>query len=474
MKKLVLIINLVLALSLLGPVMLVGAQQAEPDGPVYIVQEGDSLWDIAVRFRLSLDDLAQANGITDPNKLAVGDQLVIPGLEGVQGVLVTRQVPYGENLRSLSRKHAIPMDKLAQLNHITSPEELYAGYTLVIPEQSGGETGTGRSQVNAGQSLLELAVLNAANPWLVALSNGLSGISGAIPGDTFIFSGRGESGPGALPGSIQSVEIDPVPLLQGKATVIQLSTQGEVALEGELEDRPLNFFQRGENRYVALQGVHALTEPGLYPLVLRGQMPDGGTFAFSQQVPIGEVDYPYDVPLNVDPATIDPAVTRPEDEQWNALMVPATPQRLWEGVFKLPSPLPTDYCLETGECWSSRFGNRRSYNGSPYQFFHTGLDVVGKPGTEIYAPAPGEVVFAGPLTVRGNATVINHGWGVYSAYMHQSEILVEVGDQVEAGQLIGLVGGTGRVQGPHLHWEIWVGGVQVDPLDWLKQAYPGD
>ena len=474
MKKLLLIINLVLVLSLLGPVTLVRAQQDEPDGPVYIVQEGDSLWDIAVRFRLSLDDLARANGITDPDQIAVGDQLVIPGLEGVQGVLVTRQVPYGENLRSLSRKHAIAMDKLAQLNHITSPEELYAGYTLVIPEQSGGETRNGRSQVNPGQSLLELAVLSAANPWSVALSNGLGSTSGAIPGDTLIFPGGGEDGPGALPGMIHSIEIDPVPLLQGKAAGIELSTQGEVALQGLLIDRPLHFFQSGEDHYVALQGVHALTEPGLYPLVLNGQMPDGETFAFSQLVPVGEVDYPYDVPLNVDPATIDPAVTRPEDEQWNALMAPASPQRLWEGRFKLPSPLPTDYCLETGECWSSRFGNRRSYNGSPYQFFHTGLDVVGKPGTEIYAPAPGEVVFAGPLTVRGNATVINHGWGVYSAYMHQSEILVEVGDQVEAGQLIGLVGGTGRLDGPHLHWEIWVGGVQVDPLDWLKQAYPGN
>jgi hypothetical protein len=80
-------------------------------------------------------------------------------------------------------------------------------------------------------------------------------------------------------------------------------------------------------------------------------MPDGGSFVYSQLVPIGAVDYPYDMPLNVDPATIDPAVTRPEDEQWNALMSPATPQRLWEGIFKLPSPLPTDYCLETGECW---------------------------------------------------------------------------------------------------------------------------
>ena len=68
--------------------------------------------------------------------------------------------------------------------------------------------------------------------------------------------------------------------------------------------------------------------------------------------------------------------------------------------------------------------------------------------------------------------MINHGWGVYTGYMHQSEILVKPGDIVKAGQLIGRVGGTGRVQGPHLHWEVWVGGVQVDPLDWLEQAYP--
>lgn len=76
------------------------------------------------------------------------------------------------------------------------------------------------------------------------------------------------------------------------------------------------------------------------------------------------------------------------------------------------------------------------------------------------------------LTVRGNATVIDHGWGVYTAYLHQSEPLVEVGDWVETGDLIGLVGETGRVTGPHLHWEVIVAGVQVDPLQWLERAYP--
>ena len=218
--------------------------------------------------------------------------------------------------------------------------------------------------------------------------------------------------------------------------------------------------------------IHALTEPGLYPLDLQMTLPDGTPFSFTQYLRVGAVDYPYDEPLTVNPTTIDPAVTKPEDAQWAALTSPATPERLWDGVFAIPSPFSAQFCLDTGECWSSRFGNRRSYNGSPYNSFHTGLDVVGQEGTEIFAAAPGVVVFAGPLTVRGNATIIDHGWGVYSAYMHQSEILVEQGDRVEAGELIGRVGATGRVEGPHLHWEVWAGGVQVDPLDWLSEVFP--
>lgn len=90
----------------------------------------------------------------------------------------------------------------------------------------------------------------------------------------------------------------------------------------------------------------------------------------------------------------------------------------------------------------------------------------------IYAPAPGVVVFAGPLTVRGNATIIDHGWGIYTGIYHQAEIKVKTGDIVEAGQLIGLIGATGRVTGPHLHWDLFVNGVQVQPLDWLDRPFP--
>jgi murein DD-endopeptidase MepM/ murein hydrolase activator NlpD len=100
------------------------------------------------------------------------------------------------------------------------------------------------------------------------------------------------------------------------------------------------------------------------------------------------------------------------------------------------------------------------------------MDFGGGNGLPITAPAPGVVVFAGTLDIRGNATIIDHGWGVYSGFWHQSEFKVKVGDLVETGQVIGLVGGTGRVTGAHLHWEVWVNGIQVNPMGWLETVYP--
>jgi murein DD-endopeptidase MepM/ murein hydrolase activator NlpD len=448
------------------------AQVDQPDGPVYVVEAGDSLWDIAQRFGVSIEDLSTANGITNINQLSEGQQLIIPGLEGIRGVLVTRPISYGESLRSLSRRYQITPEMLTRLNRITHPEELYVGYSLVLTDEYVTPPDIARTTLTSGGSLLELAVLQGANPWEFITFNNLDGAWDAIPGDALLLPGDEADGPSALPGTIQQIEIAPLPLEQGKAGVMLVNADGDLSLSGSLMGNELNFFQDQQGSYVALQGVHAMSEPGFYPLKLEGTSAAGTSFSFSQRIYVRSVNYPYDRPLNVDPATIDPAVTRPEDAQWTALASTATPERKWNGVFKLPSPLPVDYCLETNDCWSSRFGNRRSYNGSEYTSFHTGLDIVGGSGTEIFAPAPGVVVFAGPLTVRGNATMIDHGWGVYTGYMHQSEIFVEAGEVVETGQVIGLVGGTGRVEGPHLHWEVWVGDIQVDPLDWLQQAYP--
>jgi len=233
-----------------------------------------------------------------------------------------------------------------------------------------------------------------------------------------------------------------------------------------LMEHTLNFFLQPGSGYAALQGIYAMAEPGLYPVDLTEVMTDGTKYEYSQNVLVSAGDFLYDIPLSVDPATLDPETTVPENQKWMGLASNVTPEKMWQGTFSIPvDPV-------FAGCYTSRFGSRRSYNGSGYIYFHSGLDYCGQVGDPIYAAAAGVVVFTGMLTVRGNATMIDHGDGVFSAYMHQSEILVNVGDQVEQGQLIGRVGNTGRVEGPHLHFEVLVGGEQVNPLDWLNQIYP--
>jgi murein DD-endopeptidase MepM/ murein hydrolase activator NlpD len=459
-KSVLVLLLILLSCSPVGPARAQGA-----DGPVYVVQPGDTLWAIAQRFGVSVDALALANGIADAGQIHIGDRLVIPGLAGISGTLTTQAVAYGETLRSLGRRYQVPERTLARLNRITNPAEVYAGESLILPENNAAAAPGGRAALAPGQSLLELAVLAGANPWTVVATNALSATWAALPGDVLRLPGATAPGPGALPAEVTDVSVSTLPLVQGQTADIQLSTSQPVTLTGSLGAYPLHFFPVQAGHYVALQGLHAMLPPGLYPLALNGQLADGRSFAFSQAVRVKGGDFFYEA-LYVDPATLDPVITQPEQEQWLALMAPATPQKRWDGLFQLPVDAPY------GDCWSSLYGNRRSYNDSDYTYFHTGLDYCGQVGHSIYAAAAGQVVFAGFLTVRGNATVIDHGWGVYTAYMHQSELKVQAGDLVTAGQLIGLVGNTGRVEGPHLHFEVVVGDIQVDPMVWLEQVFP--
>jgi murein DD-endopeptidase MepM/ murein hydrolase activator NlpD len=461
------LVSLALLLVLYFPIGYATAQTEPPPGPVYVVQQGDTLSSIALRFGVSPDDLQSYNHIANANKLQPGMELVIPGLEGIRGVLVTQTISYGENLRSLSRRYQVPDEALIQLNRLSSPVELSSISSLVIPQDNASADFDRRFVLAAGQSALELAVIQGVNPWTLIHRNYLAGTWAVLPGDVLhLPDPNADDGPGALPGEIRSVRIDPFPLVQGETTVIRLGVNGNLTPDGALIGHQLHFFKDIDGSYVALQGVHALIRPGIYPLLVGGVLENGARFAFSQAVPVIDGGYAYDPSLTVKPETIDPANTQPEDQEWNAVPVTATVDKLWDGVFQFPaSPLYAN-------CYPSYFGNRRSYNGGPYNYFHTGLDICGGVGAEVLAPAPGTVVFTGTLTVRGNALLLNHGWGIYTGYEHLSEILVKVGERVETGQLIGRVGRTGRVTGPHLHWEIWAGGVQVQPLDWLERAYP--
>lgn len=438
------------------------------DGPVYIVQSGDTLSLISSRFNVDLNDLMNTNGITDPNLLSAGQELVIPGLEGISGVLVTEFVQFGDTFRSLSRRTQIGEPILRQLNRLVSPTELYVGVSMIVPEQTGENPLNARVTPANGESLLELAIKSGSDPWTLAATNQLGGTWDALPGDVlYVSGGEAESTTSGLPAVFTQAVVSPLPLEQGATTVIRVEVPAGVTVSGMLVDRALHFFEEADGSQVALQGVHALLDPGPYPLRLEATLPDGSKQSFEQNVLVNSGNYPEENILVNDPATIDPNVTAPEEAQVRATVEAATPERYWQGGFQSPAVYQE---------YTSFYGNRRTYfvqnSETTIQGFHTGLDFAGGEGLQIVSPAPGKVVFAGPLTVRGNATIIDHGWGVYSGFWHQSMIEVQVGQMVAAGQVIGFVGGTGRVTGAHLHWEVWVNGVQVNPFDWLQAEYP--
>ena len=443
------------------------AQTPTPSpGPVYIVQSGDSLWSLALRFNTTITDIQTINNLPG-QEIYAGQKLVIPGLEGMTGTLTTRPVAFGETLLSLARQYAVPEANLRKLNHIVTPIQLYAGYSLTLLEQQDKPSWTGRTSVAKGETLLEAAVKQNTDPWTVAEINSLSGTWDSLPGDVLFLPGSASTAETTgLPAIFDSISADPLPMVQGATVQIKVVPAQPVTLSGTLMDRPLHFFSAGDGSQVALQGIYALTDPGVYPLRIDATLADGTLQSFEQEVPARAGSFLSET-LTVDPETIDPSITGPEDQWLAETTSAATPQKLWQGIFHLP--------VDNQDCIRSRYGTRRSYNSGAYHGFHSGVDFGVCSQThpwDIYAPADGVVVYTGLKIVRGNVTIIDHGWGIYSAMFHQSEIYVKVGDHVTAGQLIGKIGDTGRVTGPHLHWDLWVNGVQVDPLLWLNNEFP--
>lgn len=439
-----------------------------PTGPVYIVVSGDTLYDIAIRFNVTVDEIVSANSMTSQD-IFIGDRLIIPGLTGLTGTLITQPVPFGESLRSLSRQYRVDPALLIKLNHLVSPAELYAGYNLVLLQQEEQPALAARTSLAKGDTILESAVRQNTTPWTITILNGLTEPQAGLPGDLlYLPAGTSNAAPTGIPAVLSSAEVDPLPIIQGATVQVKVTATGPVTLGGMLVDHPLHFFPQEDGSLVALQGVHVMTEPGLYPLRIDATLADGSAQSFEQMVLVSSGNFLTEIITGVDPSTIDPAVTDPEDAWLLSLVTPVTPEKYWQGEFQLP--VADDYY-----CVKSKYGNRRTYNGGALSGFHSGIDFgvcsVAHP-FDVYAPANGIVVYTGLKTVRGNATIIDHGQGVYSGFYHQAEIYVSVGDHVTAGELIGKIGDTGRVTGPHLHWDLWVNGIQVNPSTWLNEIFP--
>jgi murein DD-endopeptidase MepM/ murein hydrolase activator NlpD len=470
---------LALALTSVLPAPRALAQTGQPAGPEYIIEAGDTLFAIAAEFGTSVDALTQANPGLDPNALSVGTRLIIPGFEEFGGAtLRIREVALGEALASIARGLGVPVGELMRLNRIVHPQTVYLGQPLVYPDGAAPAGPAQRAAVLGAGGVLSAAAAHGASPWAAAALSEFSSPVLTLPGAIAYVPVSEAAGAPGLPAPLTTISLDPPAAVQGRTMTIRVEASRPVTLSGTLSlfgalapppewsphaclypTKTLHFAPQG-NGGVALQGVCALAPAGAIELTIQAADSTGATAAFSQLVPLREGDYGQES-LEVPSETLDPAIIQREVDAIRAVATGFSPDRMWTGVFQRPS--------ELGE-YRSYFGTRRSYNGGPFDSYHAGLDFSGQVGTPILAPAPGIVVLAEPdFIVYGGLTFIDHGWGVYTGYLHQSQLNVAVGDRVETGQVIGLVGNTGRVTGPHLHWEIWSGGVPVDPQEWLDR-----
>src|SRR3954454_23791955 len=205
-----------------------------------------------------------------------------------------------------------------------------------------------------------------------------------------------------------------------------------------------------------LVGIDLETVPGSYPIEVTA----------TDHPVLRRATHPVEVvprQLRTRKLTVDPAFVNPPPEaldriareaaELNDLWAHAIATRLWTGAFVRPVPDEAN----------SAFGTRSILNGearSP----HSGADFISPAGRPIKAPNGGRVVLAGDRYYTGNTVIVDHGLTLFSLFAHLSEIDVHVGDVVARGDVVGKVGATGRVTGPHLHWTVRINNARIDPL----------
>ena len=245
----------------------------------------------------------------------------------------------------------------------------------------------------------------------------------------------------------------PVP---GGVAVVDLGPAGQAAPTARWGEQPLAVIA-DQGRWFALLGIPLDTLPGDLEINVFS-----GSTATLKNVPVQIKNYPEQRLTIKNKRQVDPDpddLARIEREQ---AVTAEVKQR-----FSAPAP-QTDFVLPASGPLSSRFGLRRFFNGQPRNP-HAGLDVAVGSGAPVKAPAAGVVANTGDYFFNGNTVFVDHGQGLITAYMHLSRIDVRAGQTVKQGEVLGAVGATGRVTGPHLHWAVILNNTPVDPQIFLAR-----
>ena len=384
----------------------------------YTVQPGDTLVGIALRYNLNLAELILTNNLANPNLIFPGQELVLPGLPAA---VTSTEMPAGqfhtvqpgETLFQIANQYGLTVGAIVLANNLVNPDLVQIGHTLRIP-------------------------------------------NGPPPA------------PASLPAPFATLELSEPVIIQGRTLVVKVSLSDPAAsLSGSFEGQPTLFWPGQAGGWWTIIPIHALAEPNSYPLLLTAVLADGQTVTTFTNVEVIAGPYGREN-INLDEQRgqlLDAELIRQEQEKLKALWSVVSLRPRWEGPFRYPVDASS---LRI----TSYFGARRSYNGSEEISFHGGVDFGGQVGLPVYTAAAGRVVLAENLTIRGQAVLIDHGAGLFSGYWHMSQLAVGEGQEVPAGAVAGYLGGTGLVTGPHLHWEMRLNGIAVEPLQWVQQTIP--
>jgi murein DD-endopeptidase MepM/ murein hydrolase activator NlpD len=254
-------------------------------------------------------------------------------------------------------------------------------------------------------------------------------------------------------------------LVPGEAVLLTFRAAGPVtAVRGTAFGQPLSAYAgTSAGTWHALAAIDLSVRPGRATVDVEARLADGSTLAASLPLKVGAKTFATRR-LNVAPEFVTPPPAeqaRIERERLllNRILSAVSPRHLWGDGFGRPAD---------GEVISA-FGVRSVFNNEA-RAPHRGIDFRGATGAPVRAPARGVVVLAEPLYFSGSTVVLDHGLGVFSMLAHLSRIDVKPGTVVVLGDVVGAIGATGRVTGPHLHWTLRVGAVAVDPLSVLAVA----
>ncbi len=252
-------------------------------------------------------------------------------------------------------------------------------------------------------------------------------------------------------------------LIQGGSGLLRLSGGGIIDARLSFRGADQPFFTLDGEDWYGLIVVDMDAYPRSYPLTVIAER-SADEISFTQDLRIDAAAYIVQrLELPADRAYLAGAAVEQADlELLTEIAADRTPQPLWdESGFELPHDSEL----------TSPYGTYRVLNDER-ETRHTGWDQNAPAGSPIRALAAGAVVFAGPLEIRGNTVMIDHGFGIYSGYAHLSDTQVEVRQRLAAGQIIGSSGNSGRSSGAHLHWEIIANGEWIDGLTFINLWLP--